>query len=176
MHQIYSSSSGVKQAYEESGAIYKKVRWKKLDSKEIKKYGKSPTFLEIAQRYYNLKYDFNNARAEIEKQYPFINEAFNLLGFQEISRLRTQKAVKEALLQAKIAKRPNHSELFKLLSEEIELGRFYQTCELKEICERHGLKQIKELKEWYVIESDTQRIDKKPRSGYWIIAIKAIQE
>jgi len=63
--------------------------------------------------------------------------------------------------------------LFKLLSEEIELGRFYQTSELKEICEKFGLKQIKELKEWYDLESGTHRIDGKPRSGYWIKAIKA---
>lgn len=176
LHQIYSSSKGVKQAYEENGAVYDKIRWHKFECSDIKKYGKSPTFLEVAQQYYNLKYDFNNARAEIEKQYPFISEAFNLLGFQEIRKLRTIKAVKEALLQAKIANRPSHCELFKLLSEGIELGRFYQTYELKEICERHGLKQIKELREWYEIESGTQRIDNIPRSGYWIIAIKAIQE
>ncbi len=173
LHQIYSSSKGVKQAYKESGVVYDKIRWHKFECSDIKKYGKSPTFLEVAQQYYNLKYDFNNARAEIEKQYPFINEAFNLLGFQEIRKLRTQKAVKEALLQAKIANRPNHSEMFKLLSKDIELGRFYQTCELKEICEKYGLKQIKELKEWYDIESSTHRIEGKPRSGYWIKAIKA---
>lgn len=173
LHQIYSSSKGVKQAYEESGVVYDKIRWHKFECSDIKKYGKSPTFLEVAQQYYNLKYDFNNARAEIEKQYPFINEAFNLLGFQEIRKLRTQKAVKEALLQAKIANRPNHSEMFKLLSEEIELGRFYQTFELQEICDRHGLKHIKELKAWYEIESATKRIDKIPRSGYWIKAVKA---
>ena len=173
MHQIYSSKKGIKEAYEENGSVYKKIRWKKLEKNEIKKYGKSPTFLEIAQQYYELQFDFNNARAEIEKQYPFINEAFNLLGYQEIRKLRTIKAVKEALLQAKIANRPSHSEMFKLLSEEIELGRFYQTCELQEICERYGLKQIKELKEWYDIESGTKRIDKIPRSGYWIKAVKA---
>ena len=120
-----------------------------------------------------MKFDFNNARAEIETKYPFINEAFILLGYQEICKLRTRKAVEEAVLQAKLANRPSHSELFKLLSEEIELGRFYQTCELQEICERYGLKQIKELKEWYEIESATKRIDKIPRSGYWIIAVKA---
>ena len=173
MHQIYSSKKGIKEAYEESGAVYKKVRWKKLDKNEIKRYGKSPTFLEIAQRYYELQFDFNNARAEIEKQYPFINEAFNLLGYQEIRKLRSKKAVKEALLQAKIANRPNHSEMFKLLSKEIELGRFYPTNKLQEICERHGLKHIKELREWYEIESDTQRIDKTPRYGYWIKAVRA---
>ena len=173
MHQIYGSSKGVKQAYEESEAAYDKIRWHKFECNDIKRYGKSPTFLEVAQQYYNLKYDFNNARAEIEKQYPFINEAFNLLGFQEIRKLRTIKAVKEALLQAKLANRPSHNELSKLLSEEIELGRFYQTSELKEICEKFGLKQIKELKEWYDLESGTHRIDGKPRSGYWIKAIKA---
>lgn len=172
MHQIYSSKEGVKHAYEESGAVYKKVRWIRLDNNEIKKYGKSPTFLEVAQRYYELKFDFNNARKEIEKQYPFISEAFHLLGYQEIRKLRSIKAVKEALLQAKIANRPTHSDMFKLLSEEIELGRFYQTLVLQDICERHGLKQIKELREWYEIESSTKRIDNIPRSGYWIKAIK----
>ena len=163
----------MEQAYEKSGAIYSQVQWHRFECNDIKRYGKSPTFLEVAQQYYNLKFDFNNARAEIEKQYPFINEAFNLLGFQEIRKLRTIKAVKEALLQAKIANCPSYSEMFKLLSEEIELGRFYQTCELQEICERHGLKQIKELKAWYEIESATKRIDNIPRSGYWIKAVKA---
>ena len=83
------------------------------------------------------------------------------------------KAVEEALLQAKLTNRPNRNEMFKLLSQDIELGRFYQTCELKEICKKYGLKQIKELKEWYDIESGTHRIEGKPRSGYWIKAIKA---
>ena len=173
MHQIYGSIKGLEQAYEKSGAIYSQVQWHKFKCNDIKKYGKSPTFLEIAQQYYNLKFDFNNARAEIERKYPFISEAFNLLGFQEIRKLRTRKAVEEALLQAKLTNRPNRNEMFKLLSQDIELGRFYQTCELKEICKKYGLKQIKELKEWYDTESGTHRIEGKPRSGYWIKAIKA---
>lgn len=173
LHQIYSSSKGIKQAYEESGAVYDKIRWHKFDSNEITRYSKSPTFLEVAQQYHNLKFSFNNARMEIERQYPFISEAFQLLGFQEIRKLRTRKAVEEALLQAKIANRPNRNEMFKLLSPNIELGRFYQTSELNEICERYGLRQIKELREWYEMESGTKRIDNIPRSGYWIKAIKA---
>ena len=129
--------------------------------------------MEVAQQYKDLMFDFNNARTEIERQYPFINEAFQMLGFQEISRLRTKKAVEEALLQAKLANRPNRNEMFKLLSQDIELGRFYKTYELKQICEKYGLKQIKELKEWYDIEHGTHRIDGTPQSGYWIKAIRA---
>ena len=60
------------------------------------------------------------------------------------------------MLQAKIANRPNHSEMFKLLSKEIELGRFYPTNKLQEICERHGLKHIKELREWELAERKIQ--------------------
>ena len=138
----------------------------------MKKYCKSPTFLEVAKQYNVLKFCLNNERLQIEKKYPFIREAFQILGFHEICKLRTIKLVKEALLQAKIAMKPNRRELFKLLSEEIELGRFYETVVLKEICERHDLKQIKELKEWYILKSGTKRIDKVPRSGYWIMAIK----
>ena len=95
--QGYGSIKGLEQEYEKSGAIYSQVQWHRFDCNDIKRYGKSPTFLEIAQRYYNLKFDFNNARAEIEKKYPFINEAFILLGYQEICRLRSKKAVEEAL-------------------------------------------------------------------------------
>lgn len=175
-HQIYSSSHGLQQAYDKSGAIHSKVHWQRFECSDLNRYGKSPSFLEIAQQYYNLKFDFNNARAEIEKKYPFISEAFQLLGFQEIRRLGTMKAVKEALVQAKLANRPNHDEVFRLLSEDIELGRFYQTYELNEICEKYGLKKIKELDEWFVIKSDTHRVDGTPRYGYWIKAVRAPKE
>lgn len=173
MHQIYGSNQCLEQAYKKSGAIYSQVQWHKFECKDIKKYTKSPTFLEIVQQYYDLKYSFNNARIEIEKKYPFISEAFQLLGFQEIRKLRTKKAVEEALIQAKLANRPNHNEMFKLLSQDIEVGRFYQTFKLKEICEKYGLKQIKELKAWYDLERGTHRIEGKPRSGYWVNAIRA---
>lgn len=173
MHQIYSSLQGLEKAYDKNRAIHSKIRWRKFGNNDIKRYGKSPTFLEVAQQYKDLMFDFNNARTEIERQYPFINEAFQMLGFQEISRLRTKKAVEEALLQAKLANRPNRNEMFKLLSQDIELGRFYRTCELKQICEKYGLKQIKELKEWYDIKQGTHRFDGTPQSGYWIKAIRA---
>lgn len=171
IHQIYSSSKAIEQAYADSNIVYKKVRWKRFEDKGLKKYCKSPTFLEVAKRYNGLKFCLNNERLQIEKKYPFIREAFQILGFHEICKLRTIKLVKEALLQAKIAMKPNRHELFKLLSEELELGRFYETVVLKEICERHGLKRIKELKEWYDLQSGTKRVNGIPRSGYWIIAI-----
>ena len=163
----------MEQGYETIGACYGEVKWEPLDSEKIKRYSKKPTFLDMAQRYNDLKYSFDNARMEIEKQYPFISDAFRLLGFQEIRRLRTKKAVQEALQQAKVAKCPNRNEVFKLISEKIEVGRFYERCELKEICESYGLRQIKELKEWYEIKSTTRRIDGVPKSGYLIKAIKA---
>ena len=130
--------------------------------------GKRIAFAEIAQKYYDLQYSFDNGRAEIERQYPFIREAFQLLGFQEIRRLRSKKAVEEALLQAKLANKPRRSEMVRLLSQVIEIGRFYLTAELQEICEQFHLSKIKELREWYNIESGTKRINGIPQSGYWI--------
>lgn len=168
MHQIYKSKENLADAYTFAGFNYGKIEWKKLESKEIDKCGKKPTFAETAQRYYDLQYSFDNMKAEIERQYPFIREAFQLLGFQEIRKLRSKKAVEEALLQAKLANRPSRSEMFKLLSRKIEIGGFYQTADLQAICGQFNLSKIKELREWYNIKSGTQRINGVPRSGYWI--------
>lgn len=168
MHQIYQSKEDVADAYAHAGFNYGNIQWKRLPGNEIGKLGRRVAFAEIAQRYYDLQYSFDNSRAEIERQYPFIREAFQLLGFQEIRRLRSRKAVEEALLQAKLANKPSHSEMLKQLSQEIEIGRFYQTAELLEICEKFHLSKIKELKEWYNIKSGTKRINGIPRSGYWI--------
>lgn len=172
MHQIYQSKENVADAYIHAGFNYGNIQWEKLPNKEIGKLGKRIAFAEIAQRYYDLQYSFDNGRAEIERQYPFIREAFQLLGFQNIRRLRSKKAVEEALLQAKLAKKPSRSEMFKLLSQKIEIGKFYLTAELQAICEQFHLSKIKELREWYNIESETKRINGIPRSGYYINSIK----
>lgn len=173
MHQIYQSKEDIADAYANAGFNYGNILWKKLPGYEVGKLGKRIAFAEIAQRYYNLQYSFDNSRAEIERQYPFIREAFQLLGFQEIRRLRSKKAVEQALLQAKLANKPNRSEMFKLLSQVIEIGRFYQTAELQAICEQFQLTNIKELREWYDIKSGTKRINGVPRSGYWIKSLLA---
>lgn len=168
MHQIYQSKENVADAYANAGFNYGNIQWKRLPSNEIGKLGKRIAFAEIAQKYYDLQYSFDNGRAEIERQYPFIREAFQLLGFQEIRRLRSKKAVEEALLQAKLANKPSRTEMFRLFSQMIEIGRFYPTAELQEICEQFHLSKIKELREWYNIESGTKRINGIPQSGYWI--------
>lgn len=172
MHQIYQSKENVADAYIHAGFNYGNIQWEKLPNKEIGKLGKRIAFAEIAQRYYDLQYSFDNGRAEIERQYPFIREAFQLLGFQNIRKLRSKKAVEEALLQAKLAKKPSRSEMFKLLSQKIEIGKFYLTAELQAICEQFHLSKIKELREWYSIESGTKRINGIPRSGYYINSVK----
>lgn len=172
MHQIYQSKENVADAYIHAGFNYGNIQWEKLPNKEIGKLGKRIAFAEIAQRYYDLQYSFDNGRAEIERQYPFIREAFQLLGFQNIRKLRSKKAVEEALLQAKLAKKPSRSEMFKLLSQKIEIGKFYLTAELQAICEQFHLSKIKELREWYNIESGTKRINGIPRSGYYINSVK----
>lgn len=115
MHQIYQSKEDVADAYANAGFNYGNIQWKRLPSNEIGKLGKRIAFAEIAQKYYDLQYSFDNGRAEIERQYPFIREAFQLLGFQEIRRLRSKKAVEEALLQAKLANKPSRTEMFQLL-------------------------------------------------------------
>lgn len=108
----------------------------------------------------------------IEQKYPFITEAKRILGSKEICRLRTITAVKEALRVAKLANKPNHNEMFKLLKPEIQIGKFYLKSEMDEICEKFGLK-IKDLKEWYEIKNTTKWIDKKSRYGYTIMSEKA---
>lgn len=173
MHQIYQSKENVADAYTNASFNYGNIQWEKLSSNEIGKFGKRIAFAEIAQKYYDLQYSFDNSRAEIERQYPFIREAFQLLGFQEIRRLRSKKAVEEALLQAKLANKPNRSEMFRLLSPVIEIGKFYLTAELQAICEQFHLSKIKELNEWYNIKSGTKRINGTPRSGYWIKSLIA---
>ncbi len=155
MHQIYQSKKNVADAYNHTGFNYGNIQWEKLPSNETGKLGKRIAFAEIAQRYYDLQYSFDNGRAEIERQYPFIREAFRLLGFQEIRRLRSKKAVQEALLQAKLTNKPSRSEMFRLLSQVIEIGKFYPTAELQAICGQYHLSKIKELREWYDIKSGT---------------------
>lgn len=171
MHQIYKSKGNIAEAYANAGFSYGKIEWELLEKKQIGKCGKKSTFAETAQKYYDLQYSFDNGRAEIESQYPFIREAFQLLGFQNIRSLRSKKAVEEALSQAKLANKPSRFEIFKLLSQKIELGRFYQTADLQAICEQFNFTKIKELREWYNIESASKRIDGTPRSGYYIRSI-----
>lgn len=168
MHLIYQSKENVADAYAHAGFNYGNIQWEKLLDKEIGKLGKRIAFAEVAQRYYDLQYSFDNGRAEIERQYPFIREAFQLLGYQEIRRLRSKKAVEEALLQAKLANKPNRSEMYRLLSQVVEIGKFYLTADLQTICEQFHFSKIKELREWYNIESGTKRINGVTRSGYWI--------
>lgn len=168
MHEIYQSKGNVAEAYAHAGFNYGNIMWEKLPSNGIGKLGKCIAFAEIAQKYHDLQYDFGNVRAEIERRYPFIREAFRLLGFQEIRRLKSKKAVEEALLQAKLANKPSRSEMFRLLSQVIEIGKFYQTAELHAICEQFHLSKIKELREWYDIKDGTRRINGIPRCGYWI--------
>ena len=172
IHQIYSSEDGIEQAYEKEGFCSKKIKWHHIKDKKIKKYSKSASFLETFKRYDELQYSFDNARALIEQKYPFITEAKRILGSKEICRLRTITAVKEALRVAKLANKPNHNEMFKLLKPEIQIGKFYLKLELDEICEKFGLK-IKDLKEWYNIKSTTKWIDKKSQYGYIIMSEKA---
>ena len=172
IHQIYSSGDLIKQAYEKEGFSSKKIKWHHIKDKKIKKNSKSASFLETFKRYDELQFSFDNARAMIEQKYPFITEAKRILGSKEICRLRTITAVKEALRAAKLANKPNHNEMFKLLKPEIQIGKFYLKLELDEICEKFGLK-IKDLKEWYNIKSTTKWIDKKSQYGYIIMSEKA---
>ena len=145
---------------------------KKQQAKEVKdslyiRYNNG--MFEVNDRAVNyILYEYKLMHQIYQSQYPFIREAFQLLGFQEIRRLRSKKAVEEALLQAKLANKPSRTEMFRLLLQMIEIGRFYPTAELQEICEQFHLSKIKELREWYNIESGTKRINGVPRSGYWI--------
>ena len=172
IHQIYSSEDGIEQAYEKEGFSSKKIKWHHIKNEEINRYSKSESFLETFKRYDALQYSFDNARALIEQKYPFITEAKRILGSKEICRLRTITAVKEELRVAKLANKPNHNEMFKLLKPEIQIGKFYLKLELDEICEKFGLK-IKDLKEWYNIKNTTKWIDKKSQYGYIIMSEKA---
>lgn len=172
IHQIYSSGDGIEQAYEKEGFSSKKIKWHHIKNEEINRYSKSESFLETFKRYDALQFSFDNARALIEQKYPFITEAKRILGSKEICRLRTITAVKEALRAAKLANKPNHNEMFKLLKPEIQIGKFYLKLELDEICEKFGLK-IKDLKEWYNIKNTTKWIDKKSQYGYIIMSEKA---
>lgn len=172
IYHIYSTEDGIKQAYDKEGFSSKKIAWHHIKNEDIKKYCKSESFLETFKRYDALQFSFDNARAMIEQKYPFITEAKRILGSKEICRLRTITAVKEALRVAKLANKPNHNEMFKLLKPEIQIGKFYLKSEMDEICEKFGLK-IKDLKEWYEIKNTTKWIDKKSQYGYIIMSEKA---
>ena len=65
MHQIYQSKEDVADAYANAGFNYGNIQWKRLPSNEIGKLGKRIAFAEIAQKYYDLQYSFDNGRESV---------------------------------------------------------------------------------------------------------------
>ena len=172
LHQIYSSKEGIEQAYNETNISYKKIGWAPMDKKAIEKYQKKPDFLKMVKKYSDLKYSFDNTRTQIERQYPFLKEAIRLLGLDQILKLRSMTAVKEAMLKAKITNRPSKEEMLKVLSQDIHFGKFYTKAEMDEICEKYGV-TIKELKRLYEIKNETKWINGASKYVYIFLRINA---
>ena len=172
LHQIYNSKEGIEQAYDETNISYKKISWAPMNKKAIEKYQKKPDFLKMVERYSDLKYSFDNTRTQIERLYPFINEAIRILGVDRIIKLRTQTAVKEAVAKAKIAKRPSREEMLHMLSQDIHLGKIYTKEKMDEICEKYGV-TIRELKRLYKIDCCTKWINGASKYVYIITGTQA---
>ncbi len=172
IHEIYSSGKCLLGEYEKAGLDNAPIDWILLDDKFLNALGKKPTFLEAFERYTSLTYTLDlQEKREIEERFSFIRKAYSDLGEDEVKRLRTAGAVKQALLKREIEKEPNCSEMFALLSKHITVGRFYSKSDLDSICETFNFKSIKRLKTWYDIEGKTQRVDGNPTYGYLVKSV-----
>ncbi len=172
MHQIYRSGKSLLEAYKKAGLDYAPIDWILLENEFLSSLGKKTTFLEAFNKYLSLMYTLDlQEKSDIEKRFPFIRKAYSILGVDEVKRLRTARAVEQALLSIKVENQLSGSEMFMSLSKYITVGRFYPKADLDAICEMFNFRNIKRLKTWYDIEGKTQRVDGNPTYGYLIKAV-----
>ena len=97
---VYQSDKSLRETYAQSGIIATKGKWYIAPEKFVKDLIAEPTFRELHKRYCEIKANpmtFNLEIIKIEHRYPILGRAYRLLGVKEVKRLRTIKALKEAL-------------------------------------------------------------------------------
>lgn len=169
MDNIYSSQKSLVAEYEKTGMLHSKVEWFQLSDNFISTACKKPTFLETFNVYADMKYCLDvEAKQSIEKEYPFIGDALNKLGKEQVQRLRSMKAVKVALEALKKDNVCTHCDIRQRLKSLLTIGIFIPSTELKAIAQQLGMKKPTDLKKWVELESETQRVEGKSTRGYLI--------
>lgn len=97
---VYQSDQSLRDTYAKSGAIATKGKWHIAPEKFVKDLIAKPTFRELHKQYCKIKENpltFSLEIIEIEHRFPILGRAYRQLGIKELKRLRTIKALKEAL-------------------------------------------------------------------------------
>ena len=97
---VYQSDQSLRNTYIQSGMTVTRGKWYVAPEKFVKDLISGPTFRELHKRYCEIKekpMTFNLGIIEIEHRYPILGRAYRQLGIKELKRLRTIKAIKNAL-------------------------------------------------------------------------------
>lgn len=97
---VYQSDQSLRNTYIQSGMTVTRGKWYVAPEKFVKDLISEPTFRELHKRYCEIKEKpmiFNFGIIEIEHRYPILGRAYRQLGIKELKRLRTIKAIKNAL-------------------------------------------------------------------------------
>ena len=97
---VYQSDQSLRNTYIQSGMTVTRGKWYVAPEKFVKDLISEPTFRELHKRYCEIKekpMTFNLGIIEIEHRYPILGRAYRQLGIKELKRLRTIKAIKNAL-------------------------------------------------------------------------------
>ena len=181
---IYKSGISLKKAYEESRIETTCTHWEHIQEDVLKSLLKKPSFKEIFKRYTELKTSFTIDNAEIkriEEKYPFIRDAYNKLGKDEIKKLRySQKDIKTKLLSINEDKSLD-DKLYHILKEKLTIGEFITKEKAVDAIVyayrylgKENIDKIKgtDLNKWYDIDSTSKRVNGTPTYGFILKASK----
>lgn len=162
MHYIYSNDVVLQRESRDHAMNCQSVLWVTIPNENFIDQRKNTSFVDIVKEYVGMNFDLGSQRkAVLEHDYPFLNDAVRLIGSKEMVRLRTQKAIKQKMLEIKLGNAPSREELFGILQTQLEIGRKYSTEELHSILLPYNLNR-KDLCDFFVVESTTKRVDGKP--------------
>ncbi|MFG5859530.1 hypothetical protein LDB17_15160 [Dysgonomonas sp. Shenzhen-Wh21] len=185
---IYKSGISLKKAYEESGIETTCMHWEHIQEDVLKSLLKKPSFKEIFKRYTELKTSFTIDNTEIkrvEEKYPFIRDAYNKLGKEEIKKLRySQRDIKSKLLSLNEDKSLD-DKVYHILKEKLTIGEFITKEKAVDAIVyayrylgKENIDKIKgtDLNKWYDIDSTSKRVNGTPTYGFILKASKIFYE
>ncbi|MBD8348795.1 hypothetical protein [Dysgonomonas sp. HGC4] len=178
---IYANKNSLQKYYRDQGAKVTKVKWEKIDESAIKRIITKKLFKDVFNEYAELRqlmFSFDDSQQkEIEEDYPFIKNAFNKLGIEEVKKLKyNQKAIKNKLVTIDQDKKAD-DKVFSLLKLNLTMGTFYSNNDLVTMIEKAienlNIKTITiikaaHIKKWFDAESSAKRINGQVTRGYTI--------